>query len=199
MRRPLTAAKTSPRSDRAHILDMGRAPSPQPGSLSLVSDAAMPPAEPPEFVTVGRVGKPHGLDGSFVVEDASEEPDRFEPGAVLRAGGEEVRVEDRKRSGGRLVIRLDRAVPRGTRLEVPRGALGAPDEGEYYVFQLVGLEVEEEGGRRLGVVTDVVPAPANDALELDTGLLLPMVEACVREVDLKRRRILVAQGFATGN
>jgi 16S rRNA processing protein RimM len=147
-------------------------------------------------VTVGRVGKPHGLDGSFVVEHPSEDDERFTAGVVLQAGGESVRVEERKRSGGRLVIRLDRPVPRGTRLEVPRDALPEPDPGSYYVFQLVGLEVEEEGGRRLGVVADVAPGPANDALELDTGLLLPLVEACVREVDLQGGRILVAQGFA---
>lgn len=151
---------------------------------------------PPAFVTVGRVGKPHGLDGSFVVEQASEDPRRFEPGVMLRAGAEEVRVEERKRSGGRLVIRLDKPVRRGTPLEVPRSELPEPEPGEYYVFQLVGLEVEEEGGRRLGVVTDVVPGPANDALELDTAILLPLVEACVRQVDLEGRRILVAQGFA---
>ncbi len=142
------------------------------------------------------MGKPHGLDGSFVVEQPSEDPERFAPGSVLWAGSEEVRVEERKRSGGRLVIRLNRNVPRGTRLEIRRAELPKPDDGSYYVFQLVGLEVEEEGGRRLGVVADVVPGPANDALELDTGLLLPLVEACVREVDLGTRRILVAQGFA---
>jgi 16S rRNA processing protein RimM len=148
---------------------------------------------------VGRVGRPHGLDGSFVVEDASEDPKRFEAGAVLRAGGEEVRVEERKRPGGRLVIRLDRPVPRGTRLEIPRSELTEPEPGSYYVFQLVGLEVEEEGGRRLGVVTEVTPGPANDALELDSGLLLPLVEDCVREVDLEGRRILVARGFTPSN
>ena len=152
-----------------------------------------------ELISIGRVGKPHGLDGAFVVQDASEDPERFEPGAVLRAGGEEVRVEERKRPGGRLVIRLDKPVPRGTPLEVPRSSLPDPAPGEYYVFQLVGLEVEEEGGRRLGVVTDVVPGPANDALELDTAILLPLVEACVRQVDLPGRRILVAQGFAPHN
>ena len=133
---------------------------------------------------------------SFVVEQASEDPKRFEPGAVLRAGGEDVRVEERKHAGGRLVIRLDRPVPRGTRLEVPRADLPTAAPGEYYVFELVGLEVEEEGGRKLGVVTDVVPGPANDALELDTAILLPLVEACVRQVDLDGRRILVAPGFA---
>ncbi len=145
---------------------------------------------------VGRVGRPHGLDGSFVVEDASDDPARFERGAEFVAAGAPVRVEERKRSGGRLVVRLDRSIPRGTELQVPRSALPEAEAGSYYVFQLVGLEVVEEGGRRLGTVSDVIPAPANDALELDTGLLLPLVEACVREVDLERRRILVAPGFA---
>lgn len=114
---------------------------------------------------------------------------------MLLADGAEVRVAARKRSGGRLVIRLDTALPRGTALAVAREDLPEPEPGSYYVFQLVGLEVEEEGGRRLGAVVDVVPGPANDALELDGGLLLPLVDACVREVDLKGRRILIVQGF----
>lgn len=131
-----------------------------------------------------------------MVEHPSETPERFEPGAELRAAGYTVRVEERKRSGGRLVVRLDRTVPRGTELQIARSTLPEPEPDSYYVFQLVGLEVEEEGGARLGLVTDVVPAPANDVLELDSGLLLPLVEACVREVDLERRRIVIARGFA---
>ena len=148
---------------------------------------------------MGRVGKPHGLDGSFVVEDASEDPARFEPGATLLAGGEPASVVERKQAGGRVVVRLDREVERGTPLEVRREDLPQPEPGEYYAFQLVGLAVEEEGGRALGVVTDVAPGVANDVLELDSGVALPMVEACVREVDLDGRRILVAPGFAPGN
>jgi 16S rRNA processing protein RimM len=109
--------------------------------------------------------------------------------------GEPAEVVERKRAGGRLVVRLDRPVSRGAALEVPRDALPEPEEGEYYVFQLVGLEVEEDGGGVLGTVTEVAPGVANDVLELDTGLALPLVEACVREVDLERRRILVAPGF----
>jgi 16S rRNA processing protein RimM len=141
------------------------------------------------------VGKPHGLDGSFVVEDASEDPERFEPGATLLVDGEPAVVVDQKRAGGRLVVRLDRPVGRGTPLQVPRADLPEPEPGTYYVFQLVGLDVEEEGGRALGTVTEVAPGVANDVLELDTGLALPLVESCVREVDLERRRILVAPGF----
>ena len=135
------------------------------------------------------------MDGSFVVEDASEEPERFAVGAELLVDGQETRVVASKRAGGRPVIRLDRAVERGQKLELPVDRLPPPAQDSYYVFQLVGLEVEEEGGRLLGTVAAVEPGVANDVLELDSGLALPFVEACVREIDLRRGRILVARGF----
>jgi 16S rRNA processing protein RimM len=150
----------------------------------------------PATVRVGRVGRSHGLDGSFVVEDASEDRARFEVGATLLVGGEPARVVASKQARGRPVIRLDRRVDRGAALEVARSDLPPPEPDAFYVFQLVGLEVVEEGGRALGRVTDVAPGVANDVLELDAGLALPLVEDCVREVDLAAGRILVAAGFA---
>jgi 16S rRNA processing protein RimM len=93
------------------------------------------------------------------------------------------------------VIRLDREAPRGAELAVPREELPPPGEDEYYEFQLVGLTVEEAGGRPLGRVSAVLPGPANDVLELDSGLLLPLVAAWVQQVDLDAGRILIAQGF----
>ena len=147
-------------------------------------------------VTVGQVGRPHGLDGSFVVERASESPERFAVGATILAGGEPAEVVESKRAGGRPVIKLDRPVARGVALEVPRDALAPPEADAYYVFQLIGLAVEEEGGRMLGHVTDVAPGVANDVVELDSGLALPLVDACVRHVDLDGRRIVVASGYA---
>ena len=147
-------------------------------------------------VQVGKVGKPHGLDGAFVVEAASDDPERFAAGATLLVGGESARVVESKRAGGRPVIRVDRDVDRGAPIEIERSDLPQPDEGEYYAFQLVGLEVEEAGGRSLGRVEEVSSGPANDVLELDTGLALPLVDACVQEVDLERGRILVKPGFA---
>jgi 16S rRNA processing protein RimM len=149
-----------------------------------------------EPVTVGRVGKPHGLDGSFVVEDASETGELFAVGAKLLVGGEEATVVGSKQARGRPVVRLDRRVPRGTELAVPRSALAPTGEDEYYVFQLVGLEVREEGGEALGRVTDVAPGVANDVLELDSGRALPMVGECVLSVDLDNGVIMVAPGFS---
>jgi 16S rRNA processing protein RimM len=149
-----------------------------------------------DLVQVGRVGRPHGLGGSFVVEDASEDPERFAAGSRVFLDEKEAKVVESKRAGRRLVVRLDREAKRGAVLAVPRTELPETEEDEYYVFQLVGLAVEEEGGRPLGRVQDVAPGVANDVLELDTGTALPLVEDCVVAVDLERGRILVAQGFA---
>jgi len=156
----------------------------------------MEPVPDGERVAIGRVGRSHGRDGAFVVEDASEAPERLAAGAELLLDGEPARVLESKRAGGRPVVRLDRDAPRGARLEIPKAKLPRLGDDTYYVFELQGLEVVEEGGERLGRVRDVVPYPANDVLELDTGLDLPLVEACVRAVDLETGRILVARGFA---
>jgi 16S rRNA processing protein RimM len=144
------------------------------------------------------VGKPHGLDGAFFVEGASEREDVFADGATLYAGGKPATVvASRRGSGGRPVIRLDRHVERGAELAVERATLPVlGDEDEYYVFQLVGLSVEEVSGRVLGRVREVLEYPGNDVLELDSGASLPLVEACVRQVDLAGGRIVVAAGFA---
>jgi 16S rRNA processing protein RimM len=147
-------------------------------------------------VAVGRVGKPHGLAGAFFVEDASEDPNRFVVGTELLVAGEPVRIVESKHARGRPVIRLDRRVERGAALEIPKEVLAPVAEDEYYVFQLVGLDVEEEGGGSLGRVTDVAPGVANDVLGLNSGVSLPMVEECIRAVDLETGRILVAPGYA---
>ena len=153
-----------------------------------------------ELVPIGRVGRPHGLDGSFFVEGPSDRADAFAKGGTVYVDGEPAKIAVSKRgSQGRPVIRLDRRVDRGATLAVPREALPPLEPDEYYAFQLVGLEVEEEGGRVLGQVSAVQPGVANDVLELDSGVALPLVDACVQEIDLERRRIQVAQGFAGGS
>jgi 16S rRNA processing protein RimM len=151
-----------------------------------------------DLVPVGRVGKPHGLDGGFFVDGASDREEVFATGATLYAAGEPAAIVlSRRGSGGRRVIALNRKVERGAELAVARSSLPQlGEDDEFYVFQLVGLSVEDENGQLLGRVREVLEYPANDVLELDSGASLPLVEACVRQVDLTGGRIVVAVGFA---
>lgn len=155
------------------------------------------PAEPgSELVRVGRVGRPHGIDGAFVVEEASEDPQRFAIGAELRVDGERARITVSRQVGGRRrAIKLDRPVERGAELSVRREDLAPLPDDAFYVSDLIGLQVLDERGDVVGVVREVHPGPANDALELDTGLLLPLVEDCIREVDVAGGHVLLNPGF----
>jgi 16S rRNA processing protein RimM len=147
-------------------------------------------------VTIGKVGRPHGIDGAFFVEQPSDDARWWKTGARFLAGGRPVEVVAHRRASGRPVIKVDPPAERGAVLEVERADLPPTGDDEYYAFELVGLEVVEESGRVLGTVQAVSPGVANDVLELDSGVLLPMVEECVRTIDLSTRRIDVAAGFA---
>jgi 16S rRNA processing protein RimM len=147
-------------------------------------------------VRIGRAGRPHGIDGAFFVEQPSEDTRWWKTGATFLAGGTPVEVVAHRTSSGRPVIKVAPPVERGAWLEVERDQLPPTGEDEYYAFELTGLEVVEESGRTLGTVKAVTPGVANDVLELDSEVLLPMIEDCVLAVDLEARRITVAQGFA---
>jgi 16S rRNA processing protein RimM len=149
-----------------------------------------------DLVKIGRVGRPHGVDGAFVVEEASEDPTRFEVGASLLLDGEPAEVVLSRRVGrGRQAIRLDRSAERGAELSIPRRDLPPAEPGSFYVVDLIGLAVEDDAGRALGVVRDVLPGPANDNLELESGVLVPLVEDAVAEIDLDTRRVVLNSGY----
>lgn len=147
-------------------------------------------------VQIGRVGKPHGIDGAFFIEQPSCDDRWWKVGSTFIAGGTDVEVVAARRSSGRPIVKLDRAVERGAPIEVERDALPPTEDDEYYAFELIGLLVVEENGRELGNVKAVTTGVANDVLELDSSVLLPMIEDCVLQVDLAGGRIVVAAGFA---
>ena len=148
------------------------------------------------FVPVGRVGRPHGLDGAFVVEHGSDDESRYRVGAVLHVDGVSATVILSRRVGrGRHAILLDRKVERGETLTIRRSDLPPLSDDEYYTFEIIGLRVDEVGGRTLGTVRGVLPGSANDNLELDDGTLVPMIEDAIVSIDREDGVVLLNPGF----
>ncbi|HEX8744410.1 MAG TPA: hypothetical protein VF712_14875 [Thermoleophilaceae bacterium] len=134
---------------------------------------------------VGRVGRPHGRDGSFYVEGADSP---LAEGTVISVAGRAAVIERRAGTDGRPLIRatgVDPAAVRGAAILVDEPL----EEGEYLAEQLVGLEVAG-----LGRVDRVVNGPSCDVLDVG-GTLVPFVQDAVKEVDLERGVIEVDRDF----
>lgn len=154
---------------------------------------------------MGRVGRPHGTRGAFTVSDPTDRSEVFVPGRRMLIGEREVEVLGVQGTAAHPILTVagiaDRTAADGLRGEgmaVPRDALGALEEGEFLVADLVGCEVAD-GDRRLGRVGDVLLLPSADvlAVERDGGeeLLVPLVGDAVRSIDVKGRRIDVDAAF----
>lgn len=158
-------------------------------------------------VTVGAVGRAHGLRGDVAIDVRTDEPERrFAPGSVLTAVQASSRrlltVKHARWHSGRLLVtfaevvdRNDAEALRGAELEVRVPADELPeDEGEYYDRQLVGLLAVTTDGEQIGRVTHVVHLGEQDLLAIETKAgerLVPFVSELVPTVDLASGTVTV--------
>jgi 16S rRNA processing protein RimM len=143
----------------------------------------------------GRVGRAHGLDGSFYVTGAH--PRLLALGATVTIAGRAVEIVRRAGSDMRPIVRLrgveDRVAAealRGQPLTVAGAEAPALDEGEWWAHELEGCRIVD-GLRHVGVVTRLIELPSCEALEVtreaQSGseyLLVPMVKDAIRSVDV---------------
>jgi 16S rRNA processing protein RimM len=160
------------------------------------------PAE--DWLAGGRVGRPHGLDGSFHVLEARGALLRL--GVVARAGDREAEIVRRAGTDDRPIVRLDgvesreaAGALRGLELLVPRDVAPALEEDEWWAEDLVGCRVVD-GDRELGRVVRLVPLPSCEALEVvlaaeEEPFLIPLVRDAVRLVDVEAKVIDVDVAF----
>ncbi|HEX6714162.1 MAG TPA: hypothetical protein VF066_12285 [Thermoleophilaceae bacterium] len=140
------------------------------------------------LVTAGRVGKAHGRDGSFYVDDTRFE---FAEGSTVRVGDAEYEVVRRAGTDDRPLIRLegidDPAALRGELLLVEDEL----EDDEYLVSDLLGCEVPG-----LGRVERVLDVPSCTLLEVgEAAHLIPLIGDAVKRVDLEHKIIEVDREF----
>jgi 16S rRNA processing protein RimM len=129
------------------------------------------------LLEVGRVGKAHGLTGEVVVALVSNRRERVEVGSVFIADSGPLRIEAARPFGANWLMRFagvgTREQAEALRATVLRGR-PLVDEGAWWVHELIGSEVLDTDGARLGTVRAVVANPASDLLELESGALVPL-------------------------
>jgi 16S rRNA processing protein RimM len=158
---------------------------------------------PEDQLPAGRVGRAHGLDGSFYVTGAR--PRLLELGVEVTIAGRTATIVRRAGTDRRPIVRVhgveDRAgaeALRGQSLAV--ATAGAPPlaEGEWWSHELEGCVVLD-GERHVGTVIRMIELPSCEALEVarETSgpLLVPMVKDAIRSVDVAAGRIEVNMSF----
>ena len=136
-----------------------------------------------ELLEVGKIGKPHGLNGEVAVDLTTTRTDRLDPDASLVAaplgGGPRITlvVEHARPHLGRYLVTFVGVSDRTAAQRLTNATLFAePSEsdGELFVHELIGAVVVDAGGVERGAVTAVEANPASDLLVLEDGSLVPM-------------------------
>jgi 16S rRNA processing protein RimM len=161
-------------------------------------------AETRARLSAGRIGRPHGLDGSFYVTRPA--PRLLTLGASVVVAGRTAAILRRAGTDERPIVRLDGIEDRpavealrGSELAVDAADAPSLGEGEWWAHELEGLEVHG-GGRQLGTVARLIELPSCEALEVRASgggdaLLVPMVKDAIRSVDPDTGRVEVDVEF----
>jgi 16S rRNA processing protein RimM len=164
---------------------------PLPGSEGSADSSAEP-----RFLVVGRVTKPHGVRGEMRVAPMADDATRF--GRLERVyldeeGSRWANVESARIHKGLALLKLEGYDSRED-VDALREAwlfVAAEDadplgQGEYYLYQLIGLTVQDEDGHLLGELVEVIETGANNVFVVegeDGQLLLPDIPDVVQEID----------------
>lgn len=153
-----------------------------------------------EQLTIGEVSKPQGIRGEIKIHPFTDDAEYFLDLKRIFIGGEEYKILSARTGGGFAFLGLrgvaDRNAAellRGKAVTIPRDEAPEPQDGSYYIADLLGSEIVTEEGEVLGTLTAVRQA-ATDVYTLTAGekeILFPAAQGVVTAVDVAAKRLTV--------
>jgi 16S rRNA processing protein RimM len=154
-----------------------------------------------EFITIGQVLAPWGFKGKLKVEVITDFPQRFAPSSQIYINRKPMTIASTQWHKGKAIVKLDTIDSieqaeklQGQTIEIHHSQLQPLPEGQYYHFQLIGLEVWTTQGELLGKISQILTAESNDNYVVHGAkgeILIPAIEDIVKSVDLDNGRITI--------
>jgi len=154
-----------------------------------------------EFITIGRILTFWGTEGKLKVKVITDFPQRFAPSATVYVNRQPMTIDSTEWHKGKAIIKLNTIDSigaaqrlRGQPIEIHHSQVYPLPEGQYYHFQLIGLEVWTTQGKLLGNITEILTAESNDNYVVrgnDGEILIPAIEDVVKSIDLNKGRIII--------
>ena len=160
--------------------------------------------QPPEYLAVGHIVRPHGLRGLMVFQPFSDLVRNLVPSNTVYIGSERIPaiIRDFQPHKARFLLSIEGCEDfntaerwRGETVHIRFDDAGPLTEGVYYHWQILDLQVITKGGESLGKVVQILETGANDVYVVrgqdGVELLLPAIEEVILEVDLESSRMVV--------
>ena len=154
-----------------------------------------------EFITIGEILVPWDIKGKLKVKIVTDFPQRFAPSSTVYINRQPMTIDSIEWHKGKAIIKLNTIDSieaaqrlRGQSIEIHHSQVYPLPEGQYYHFQLIGLEVWTTQGELLGDITEILTADSNDnyVVRGDEGeILIPAIEDVVKSIDLNKGRIVI--------
>jgi 16S rRNA processing protein RimM len=159
-----------------------------------------------DLITIGRIVKVLGLKGEVKVLPLTHNPERFRKLLSVFIVSPQGKVSERRIRGirswqGGVILSFEGISTAGEAsgllnhlIKIPEKDLDPLPDGEYYIFQLVGFTVSTDEGEDIGTLTDVLSTGSNDVYVVKKGekeYLIPAIKNVIKEIDIKRRRMVI--------
>ena len=154
-----------------------------------------------EFITIGRILAPWGIKGKLKVEVDTDFPQRFAPSSQVYVNRQPMTIDSTQWHKGKVIIKLDLIDSvedaeklLGQLVEIHHSQLHPLSEGQYYHFQLIGLEVWTTQGELLGNITEILTTPGNDNYVVSGARgesLIPAIEDVIKSIDPDKGCLLI--------
>ena len=156
------------------------------------------------WVPVGKLSRTHGLKGEFKFHSLFNDQESLQSWSHLKLQGDqgiatELEFESLRGNPSSLIIKFkgidsidDAQALAGQNVFAPEDEFPELPEGEYYRFEIVGLDVYDEAGRGYGKVTEVIVTGSNDVYVVSDGkkeILLPMIDQVVKKINLAEQKL----------
>jgi 16S rRNA processing protein RimM len=154
-----------------------------------------------EFITIGQILAPWGTKGKLKVEVVTDFPQRFTPSSKVYINRQPMTIDSSEWHKRAVIIKLNtvdsiEAAQRlqGQPVEIHHSQAYPLPEGQYYHFQIIGLEVWTTRGELLGNITEILTADSNDNYVVRGAkgeILIPAIDDVVKSIDLDKGRVVI--------
>ncbi|MBR4723290.1 MAG: ribosome maturation factor RimM [Clostridia bacterium] len=156
-----------------------------------------------DCLEIGKIINTHGLRGEVKISAWTDFPEDFEDFSyALTKNGEKLNIEGIKYQKNNIIVKFreinsisEAEAYKNSVLCLPKEEMHALPPNVYYIADLLGCEVFEISGKKIGIMQDVFSTGSNDVYDIKRenakNLLVPIIEGVVKSVDTENKKIII--------